>query len=1044
MTAAVPMSTLTSDQLLKLANFRRDLADDLDGAFGAVGAASDYADVTDYGATGDGVTDDKAFIQLAVDAAVAGGLNVYFPAGTYKTVGYIYLRGARGMRIFGAPGASIRFSSDNAALVPDTYALSNAHARSAFYLQFCTDVLIENLTGVGADSTNLTINCGNFVSARNCVGTALRRCTARGGYAIFNEDAQGDITGTGDSIAVASGVATLTDAAGTFNPGMVDRRVAIAGASTAGNNITARVTAYVSPTQIRYANANAAAETSSFTWSVDLNDRGTSLINCYSDGTRGTITPGNDFLISGGATERPTSTIDAVGIVDEFSIAGTTVTLTDRGARFKPSHHGKIVTVSSALIGGNNVTARLTYISSTQVSYTNATGAADYGWRVTRWWIANGERVGRGAGAGAISVTAGVVTLTVDTASFVASDVGMPIRIAVVLNSGNQGIGVITEVVSPTVVKYANSIAVNENFTGIWSIDSYDNGPTAVDTYGSTHGLYVFAGRSNVAVRDCVFRGIRSTAVKASGSSLPVQNVSVTGCTFIECGSVFVVGADDLQDHTGLTFEGNTVIDCSTGSVGRTQATIINVYGARNVNILNNRFHYTRDAVGAVDGRGTAGNYAVVTSVGSIQPLEDLVITGNNFSQDDTNCTINGVGAVSIRLLGAGLRGRWNTAGTLTKSGDYVTLLAQGPFEKQDIGKFMNLPLAADAGNVGTFEVVAVPSSTTITFYNPAGVGGSVNSGVWKLRGRTGYAGSCRIQGNTFGGTAPVAVQATDSVGLEIVDNTFTNGGVYLTGCVSPRIQRNRQIATNTQLSQIRLFDGVAWPIISDNTITNQAIGTVSGWDVQVGDSAGTDTDYPLLGNHGRCVPTEGRTEVVVAYGGGHVDGDTITVDGNVFTYIASAPGAGQFNSFAGLVALIEALANYTCADYGLPWTITTQHLKIRRSAASTAADQFAVSVSTLYPTALALLRNSTGTHLTCLSRGEESGAGVGDAMVVWSPLASYIGHVNLTAENTAARALLQANGFYVQKNAGRDAGCNEVVRSGDAAGTEQFRWSIG
>jgi Pectate lyase superfamily protein len=39
--------------------------------------------VKSYGATGNGTTDDSAAIQLAINAAIAGGGTVYFPAGTY-------------------------------------------------------------------------------------------------------------------------------------------------------------------------------------------------------------------------------------------------------------------------------------------------------------------------------------------------------------------------------------------------------------------------------------------------------------------------------------------------------------------------------------------------------------------------------------------------------------------------------------------------------------------------------------------------------------------------------------------------------------------------------------------------------------------------------------------------------------------------------------------------------------------------------------------------------------------------------------------------
>jgi hypothetical protein len=42
-------------------------------------ARGTYVSVTTYGATGDGSTDDRPFIILALAAAKAGGLGLYFP-----------------------------------------------------------------------------------------------------------------------------------------------------------------------------------------------------------------------------------------------------------------------------------------------------------------------------------------------------------------------------------------------------------------------------------------------------------------------------------------------------------------------------------------------------------------------------------------------------------------------------------------------------------------------------------------------------------------------------------------------------------------------------------------------------------------------------------------------------------------------------------------------------------------------------------------------------------------------------------------------------
>src|SRR5690606_2126392 len=54
-----------------------------------------------YGAVGDGVTDDRAAIQAAIDAAIKEGGQLYFPQGVYRVSQYLQIKGATDLEVIG-------------------------------------------------------------------------------------------------------------------------------------------------------------------------------------------------------------------------------------------------------------------------------------------------------------------------------------------------------------------------------------------------------------------------------------------------------------------------------------------------------------------------------------------------------------------------------------------------------------------------------------------------------------------------------------------------------------------------------------------------------------------------------------------------------------------------------------------------------------------------------------------------------------------------------------------------------------------------------
>jgi hypothetical protein len=123
--------------------------------------ATEIVSVKDYGARGDGVTDDTAAIQAAIDSS-AGFINVYFPNGTYKITSQITIANDRVMlygdgsasRILFMPSASavcFLFDKGSTSSVQNTvrdltfYSTDTTYSKTAIKIVDISQCVFENI-----------------------------------------------------------------------------------------------------------------------------------------------------------------------------------------------------------------------------------------------------------------------------------------------------------------------------------------------------------------------------------------------------------------------------------------------------------------------------------------------------------------------------------------------------------------------------------------------------------------------------------------------------------------------------------------------------------------------------------------------------------------------------------------------------------------------------------------------------------------------------------------------------------------------------------
>ncbi len=885
----------------------------------------------------------------------------------------------------------------------------------------------------GDDDTILTecvTDCSRAVSYTGSGGT-YDRCR-------FYRTNTPDVLGIPDAFSKTGTTVTLTDATGDFTSTAKGRWIKVAG--TTGHDITAQITAVT----VRTATAPA---------TLTYENAAGSVSEVAAPGTA-------RYWIVGGERCGKGNGAGAIAVT-----LGGIVTFTATTSVFKSTDVGKILRLTdSTSIGGVNNGAKVIsrFISATQIEFVQTTALAEAYvgiFSIDSFDNAKGDAtLGPAITARASTATAANSITHAGAAMVVNAYAGR------ILSASGGVQWLITSNTAQTFTLAGTGTPVAGNFD-----------VAAGSTYGSTHFIYYFAGRSRCKVIGCEFYYGRTVGVKISGSSYPINGIEIAHNTFVECGMAWIAGADDAQEHSSMEFHSNRILSCGLGRMGWNLQWGAGVLGARGVLVHHNQFHADHDAVQShVDGGALGGTYGFFAGryvAGRSQPLDDVQFTHNTFTINATKCVPARVAIAGAHFERVGERAKWATAGTLTKVGNTMTLVDPSAFfTQEDVGASIAFYGAPNAGNnntlalntrVADFTVLSVTGVTTLTFDNVAGVGGGVAAGTYRVTPKTGAGarrgGVCKVTGNTFAGYGSTGIETANCVTPVLAENIFNGHGLCVIeiGSLSPRIYNNTELGTfaSSTGARIQISSSTAWPIVHGNFFANGALsggnlsigseGPAIRSDMGIGVDNSTPIDHPLLGVRGRCKATGGKAEIVFAYGSGHVDGDTIGINGVLYKYKAVGPGAGEFNSMASLIALVGS--GFVAEDYGVGLTgvPTTGHIRMRLAALASLADHgFIDTINTLNPTALVVLRNDVAAGESIAYTRGEAIAAVQKRFVVWSPCVGRNPPM-VQPDDAAAAGLMASSGWHPEKVTKNAGSCMPFTCVNATAGTEEFSWMI-
>ena len=179
----------------------------------------DTVSVKDFGAVGDGVTDDSAAIQAAITASF--GKTLYFPAGTYNLITSPF-NNASGMQLGGTLTSNTKWVGSSASLICN----SVLHRSHMVYIN-CAGYRFE-ISGLNFNGNNKLLVCMRVDSVSNTSTINLSHCQFTNGRSIT-------VSGVGGYIATGGFQSSGGFESVIISDCIVDSFTRVAGASVPGS-----------------------------------------------------------------------------------------------------------------------------------------------------------------------------------------------------------------------------------------------------------------------------------------------------------------------------------------------------------------------------------------------------------------------------------------------------------------------------------------------------------------------------------------------------------------------------------------------------------------------------------------------------------------------------------------------------------------------------------------------------------------------------------------------------------------------------------------